>query len=194
MKRTIPAAVSLKALLILGTLLAGIWCLATPSSLELRIEPVAGGAPLLVVPLDFGEGFTLHYVHSVDREPIWEVHSVDRTGQIFIEEERFVMVGAGMGELPGRGRWTGRDGLQSVKDMHYPIGEFVLRIGSPGVDHTILWRDTRTNLSNLAAGTAVRVSAYPVTRIYSIWRRLAPHAATPHSGAVDVRSQQPSTG
>ncbi len=194
MKRTIPAAVSLKALLILGALLAGIWSLVTPSSLELRIEPVAGGAPLLVVPLDFGEGFTLHYVHSVDREPIWEVHSVDRTGQIFIEEERFVMVGAGMGELPGRGRWTGRDGLQSVKDMHYPIGEFVLRIGSPGVDHTILWRNTRTNLSNLAPGTAVRVSACPVPRIYSIWRRLAPHAATPHSGAVDVRSKQPSTG
>jgi hypothetical protein len=194
MKRTIPAALGFKALLILSLLLAGFWYLLTPASLELRIEPVAEGAPLLVAPLEFGEDFTLNYIHSVDREPIWEVHSVDRTGRIFIEEERFVMVGAGMGDLPGRGHWTGRGGLQSVKDMHYPIGEFVLRIGSPGVDHTILWRDTRTNLSDLAAGTAVRVWARPVNRIYSIWRRLVPHAATPQSGAVDVRSNTPSTG
>jgi hypothetical protein len=183
----------LKGLLILGVLLVGVWYLATPSSLELRVEPVTGGAPLLVVPLDDGEGFTLHYIHSVDREPIWEVHSVDSTGQIFIEEERFVMVGAGMGDLPGRGRWTGSGGLQSIKDMHYPIGEFVLRIGSPGVDHTILWRDTRINLTTMAAGTAVLVSAHPVKRYYSIWRRMVPHAATPQPGAVDVRSNTPAT-
>jgi hypothetical protein len=167
-------------LLSFGLLLAGIWYLTTPASLELRVEPLAGGQPLLVAPLDFGEGFTLNYVHSVDREPIWEVHSVDRDGRIFIEEERFVMVGAGMGDLPGRGRWSGRGGLQSVKDMHYPIGEFVLRIGSRGVDHTILWRDTRTNLSALAAGSAVLVRARPVSRFYSLWRRLLPHTATPH--------------
>lgn len=193
MDRSHPPVSKLKALLILGALLFSGWYLAAPTGLELRIEPVAGGTPLLVAPLDDGEGFTLHYIHSVDREPIWEVHSVDRSGQIFIEEEHFVMVGAGMGDLPGRGRWTGRGGLQAIKGMHYPIGEFVLRIGSPGVDHTILWRGTQTNLSAMAAGTAVLVSARPVRRFYSTWRRLAPHAATPQSGAVDVRSSTPTT-
>ncbi len=193
MDRTRFSKARLKGFLILGVLLVGGWYLASPSNLELRIEPVAGGAPLLVVPLDDGEGFTLHYIHSVDREPIWEVHSVDSAGQIFIEEERFVMVGAGMGDLPGRGRWTGRGGLQSIGGMHYPIGEFVLRIGSPGVDHTILWRNTRTNLSAMAAGTAVLVSAHPVKRYYSIWRLMAPHAATPQPGVVDVRSTTPAT-
>lgn len=174
-------------MLFLGSLLIGGWYLAAPSGLELRIEPVAGGASLLVAPLADGEGFTLHYIHSVDREPIWEIHSVDSEGQIFIEEERFVMVGAGMGDLPGRGHWTGRGGLQMLEGMHYPIGEFVLRIGSLGVDHTILWRDTRTNLSIMAAGTAVLVSAHPVRRFYSLWRRMSPHVATPQSGAVDDR-------
>jgi hypothetical protein len=183
----------LKGFLILGVLLICGWYLATPAGLELTVIPVTGGAPLLVAPLDDGEGFTLHYIHSVDREPIWEVHSVDSTGQIFIEEERFVMVGAGMGDLPGRGHWTGRDGLQMLEGMHYPIGEFVLRIGSAGVDHTILWRDTQTNLSAMAAGTAVLVSAHPVKRYYSLWRRLAPHAATPQSGAIDGRSTSPAT-
>ncbi len=182
-----------KLLLILASLLIGSWYMAATTGLELRIEPVAGGAPLLVAPLDEGEGFTLYYIHSVDKEPIWEVHSVDRSGNIFIEEERFVMVGAGMGDLPGRGHWVGHDGLQMIKGMHYLLGEFVLRIGSPGVDHTILWRDTQTNLSAIAAGTAVLVSARPVKRFYSIWRYWVPHAATPQSGAVDVRSKTPAT-
>ncbi len=180
----------LKILLILFALLVGSWYLTAPAGLELKIEPVAGGPPLLVAPLEFGEGFTLNYVHSVDREPIWEVHSVDRTGQIFVEEERFVMVGAGMGDLPGRGHWSGHDGLQTIKGMHYPLGEFVLRIGSAGVDHTILWRNTKTNLSALAAGSAVLVSARPIRRYYSIWRRLVPHGATPQSGAGNVRNTQ----
>lgn len=173
--------------MILGALLIGGWYLAAPTGLELRIEPVAAGAPLLVAPLVYEEGFTLHYIHSVDREPVWEVHSVDRSGQIFVEEEIFVMVGAGMGDLPGRGRWTEREGLQVIEDMHHPIGEFVLRIGSPGVDHTLIWRDTQTNLSAMAAGSAVRIFARPVKRYYSIWRRLVPHAATPQSGAADGR-------
>lgn len=180
-------------LLTLGTLLLGGWYLTAPDGLELRIEPTKGTAPLLVAPLEPGEGFTLHYIHSVDREPIWEVHSVDSSGKIFIEEEIFVMIGAGMGELPGRGHWTSREGLQVVEKMHYPIGEFVLRIGSPGVDHTIIWRETQTNLSAMAAGTAVLVRARPVKRYYSIWRRLMPHAATPKSGAADVRSPRPTT-
>ena len=194
MNRMRPATAQFKLLLILGSLLIGGWYLAAPTGLELRIEPVGGGAPLLVAPLDEGEGFTLHYIHSVDREPIWEVHSVDRSGNIFVEEERFVMVGAGMGDLPGRGHWVGHDGLQMIKGMHYLLGEFVLRIGSPGVGHTILWRDTQTNLSAIAAGTAVLVKARPVRRFYSLWRRLVPHAATPQSGAVDVRSNSPATG
>ncbi len=193
MNRMYPATAQFKLLLILGSLLIGGWYLVTPAGLELKIEPVSGGAPLLVAPLDEGEFFTLHYIHSVDLEPIWEVHSVDRSGNIFIEEERFVMVGAGMGDLPGRGRWVGHDGLQAIEGMHYHIGEFVLRIGSLGVDHTIIWRDTQTNLSSIAAGTAVLVRARPIKRYYSLWRHLLPHAATPQSGAVDVRSTLPAT-
>lgn len=164
--------------LLLGMLLAG-WYLLAPDGTELRIEPVTGGPPLLVAPLEVGEEFTLNYVHSVDRKPIWEVHSVDADGRIFVEEERFIMVGAGMGDLPGRGRWTGDGKTQALKGMHYEIGGFVLRVGSPGVDHTIIWRDTRTNLSAQAAGRAVSVYARPTSRLHRAWRRLSPHPATP---------------
>jgi hypothetical protein len=40
-----------------------------------------------------------------------------------------------------------RGPYEVIEDMHMPTGDFVLRIGSPGVDHTLIWRGTRTNLS-----------------------------------------------
>lgn len=128
-----------------------------------------GGSPLLGLPMRPGEEFTLHYIHSVDQEPIWEVHSVGPDGTIYIEEEILVMFGAGMGELPGRGRLTGRGDLQVIEDMHDAIGEFVLRVGRPGVDHTIWWRDEKFNLTRIAAGRAVRVRA----RQINLLRRIA---------------------
>ena len=150
-----------------------------PGGLELRVVPVKGGPPLLVLPLEAGEHFTLHYYHSVENAPIWEEHSLDASGRIFIEEERYEKFGAGMGHMPGVGRMLKRGPYEVIADMHMPTGNFVLRIGSPGVDHTIIWRGTRTNLSAIAPHTAVQFSARPVSRLHKIWRRLQPHAATP---------------
>jgi hypothetical protein len=150
-----------------------------PGGLELRVTPVKGGDPLLVLPMQPGERFTLHYYHSVENAPIWEVHSLDRTGRIFIEEERYLKFGAGMGKMPGVGRMVRKGPYEAIVDMHWPTGDFVLRVGSPGVNHTVIWRGTRTNLSALAPHQAVRFSARPVKQLYRIWRRLFPHPATP---------------
>ncbi len=153
--------------------------LQLPGGLELRVAPVKGGPPLLVLPLEPGEPFTLHYTHSVENAPIWEVHSLDASGRIFIEEERYLKFGAGMGKMPGVGRMVTRGPYEVIENMHMPTGNFALRIGSPGVDHTVIWRGTRTNLSALAPHTVVQFSAAPVSWLHRAWRRLAPHAATP---------------
>ena len=44
-----------------------------PGGLELEITPVHGGEPILVLPLQPGEHFTIRYYHSVENAPIWEV-------------------------------------------------------------------------------------------------------------------------
>jgi hypothetical protein len=152
---------------------------AWPGGLELRITPVKGGEPLLVLPLEPGERFTLHYYHSVEDSPIWEKHSLDAKGRIYVEEERYLKFGAGMGRMPGVGRMVKRGPYEVIEDMHMPTGNFVLRIGSPGVDHTVIWRGSRTNLSSIAPHMAVRFSARPVSLLYSMWRRWFPHFATP---------------
>ena len=143
-----------------------------PGGLELRATPVNGGDPLLVLPY-----------HSVEQAPIWEEHSLDREGRIYIEEERYLKFGAGMGRMPGVGRMVKKGPYEAIVDMHMPTGDFVLRIGSPGVDHTIIWRGTRTNLSALAPHQAVRFSARPVSCLYTWWSRFFPHPATPNSGS-----------
>jgi hypothetical protein len=167
-------------LLAAGLILSVFWtAIMAPGGLELQVAPVKGGPPLLVLPLMPGERFTLHYYHSVENAPIWEEHSLDKKGRIYIEEERYLKFGAGMGRMPGVGRMVRRGPYEVIEDMHMPTGNFVLRIGSRGVDHTVIWRGTATNLSAVAPHRAVRFSARPVSLLYSWWRRFLPHSATP---------------
>ena len=141
-----------------------------PAGLELAVSPREGGAPLLVLPLRVGERVTLRYVHSVDHTPIWDVLSVDEAGAIHVESERFAMFGAGMGHWPGHGRLTRRGRHQIIENIHRQIGSFVLRVGSPAVDHTLIWRGIPIPLAPHATGRAVRVSARRVCRLGQLWR------------------------
>ena len=154
-----------------------------PGGLELKVVPVKGGSPLLVLPLEPEERFTLHYYHSVENTPIWEEHSLDRKGRIYIEEERYLKFGAGMGRMPGIGRLVKKGPYEAIMDMHMPTGDFILRIGSRGVDHTVIYRGVHTNLSVVAPHQAVRFSARPVSLLYGWWRFVFPHPATPTLGS-----------
>ena len=163
-----------------GLVLVGLLAAAgLPGGLELRITPVTEDAPLLVLPMQPEERFTIHYFHSVENAPIWEEHSLDDKGRIYIEEERYLKFGAGMGKMPGVGRMVRRGPYEVIEEMHLPTGDFILRIGSPGVDHTVIWRGVATNLSDLAPHTAVRFAARPVSLLHRLWRSIAPHPATP---------------
>ena len=141
-----------------------------PGDLELQIALVKEKTPVLVLPLKPGERFTLHYYHSVENAPIWEEHSMDRAGKIYIEEERYEKFGAGMGQMPGVGRKVRKGIYEAITDMHMPTGDFILRVGSPGVDHTIIWRNQRFNLSDTLAHKAVKFSGESRSMLYQIWR------------------------
>ena len=140
---------------------------------------VGEGRTVLVLPLEPGERFTLHYYHSVEDSPIWEEHSLDGEGRIYVEEERYLKVGAGMGYLPGRGRLVQRGEFEVIEDMHTPTGDFVLRVGSKSVAHTIIWRGIRTNLSAFLAGRAVQFQGRRLRLWEKLYRSLFPHPNTP---------------
>jgi hypothetical protein len=146
-----------------------------PGGLALTVTPVKGGQPLAVLHLKAGELFTIRYNHSVEHAPIWETHSVDAQGRIFIEEERYLKFGAGMGKMPGVGRMVRRGPYEVIENMHMPTGDFVLRIGSPGVDHTLIWHDQAIHLSRIAPHVAVQFKARPVNRLHRIMTGLFAH-------------------
>ncbi len=143
-----------------------------PGDLELHVTLVKENKSVLVLPLKPGERFTIHYYHSVENAPIWEEHSLNKKGRLYIEEERYEKFGAGMGKMPGVGRMVQKGKYEAITDMHMPTGDFILRVGSPGVDHTIIWRDQRFNLSDTIAHKAVKFSGKPRSRLYGIWQSL----------------------
>lgn len=154
-----------------------------PGGMELSISPVGGGPAIAVLPIEPGERFTLHYIHSVDNAPIWEEHSVGADGTIYIEEERFEMFGAGMGHWEGHGTLAGRDGLQVIEGIHSPTGDFILRIGGEEVAHTLLWRQERIELSRRAPGRAVVFSARRISVLRRLGRLFTGHRAPADAGA-----------
>ncbi len=164
-------SIVLKILLVAGSvlLLSLLLGFRLSGGVALSLTPIKGGAPLAKIWLAPGETFTIRYNHSVEESPIWETHSVDGQGRIFIEEERYLKFGAGMGKMPGVGRMVRRGPYEVIEDMHMPTGNFVLRIGSKGVDHTLMWRDRQINLSALAPHVAVQFSARPVSWLQRIW-------------------------
>jgi hypothetical protein len=130
--------------------------------LELVIRLTEGGPPLFSDFIEPGGRFTIRYTHSVDRTPIWEEHSVDAEGNIYIEKERFVMFGAGMGHWEGHGVLTTDGEYQVIENIHKPIGNFILRVGTEEIGHTLILGDQQVNLSRLAPGRAVTISVSPV--------------------------------
>jgi len=141
-----------------------------PAGLELVVRQVEGREEILRVPIEPGGRFTLHYIHSVDMAPIWEEHSVDEEGSIYIEEERFEMFGAGMGHWEGHGTLTRRGKYQVIENIHERIGSFVLRVGDKKTRHTLLIGDLQVDLSRKAAGRAVLVSVVPINLLEHLFR------------------------
>jgi hypothetical protein len=167
-RTTICRILFVTASVLLISLLFGFYL---PGGVALSLTPVKGGEPLVKIVLAPGQTFTIRYNHSVEDAPVWETHSVDRHGRIFIEEERYLKFGAGMGKMPGIGRLVRRGPYEVIENMHMPTGNFVLRIGSKGVGHTLLWGDRQVNLSARAPHVAVRFSAKPVSWLNRVWQQ-----------------------
>ncbi len=115
--------------------------------LELRISDPVSCEPLLSLPLQADETFTIRYIHSVDNTPVFEVFEIDPDGLLALQATFFQMFGAGMGHWQGRGvvdfdgEWTW------IRDINETLGSFVLRIGAPSVAHTLIYRGREINLS-----------------------------------------------
>jgi hypothetical protein len=127
-------------------------------NLRLVVRLVESDAPLVAMPIAAGERFTLRYIHSVDRQPVWDEHSVDRDGHIYVAEERFVMLGAGMGHWPGHGTLGLRDSVQVIEGIDRRLDDLVVRVGDRQAGQTLSCRDRTVALADLAPGRALSIT------------------------------------
>ena len=156
-------------ILLAGLTLAASYVLASPVYM-LDMVDFDNSKMLLSVPLNKGEIFSIWYMHSVDVSPVVEVFSLNSEGCIQLEETYFKMFGAGMGHWEGHGTVIKDGSWTKIKDIKEPLQPFILRIGQRGVDHTLIYRDQKINLSARAAGRRVVVSIQQEPRIIRLFQ------------------------
>lgn len=100
-----------------------------------------------MVRVSDGSGFTIRYIHSVDRLPVYESFFVDHDHRLLLSETRFLMLGAGMsdseGELGFDGQWT------IIRNINREVSPFHLRVSSIA-EQTLLVNGRVIKLNDIA--------------------------------------------
>jgi hypothetical protein len=124
----------------------------------LSIRDCRSGRIVLEIPVSYGQPFVLRYTHSVDLTPVFEVFRPVKDRGILLVETYFRMFGAGMGHWEGHGVVVEEEGWIRIKDIDRMLGSFFLRVGSRGVDHTLLVNGKEWDLSGIAEGRLVEIA------------------------------------
>ncbi|GAW91588.1 DUF1850 domain-containing protein [Calderihabitans maritimus] len=153
-----PGPLLVLSLLVLST----IYFLISPV-LVLQVKSVERDLVVTRIPVHSGTEFSIRYIHSVDRQPIWEKFHVAADGTIVLTDTKFKMLGAGMG--PYEQTVTFEDGWNIVSDMNRAIGTFFLRVGHIA-KHTLFINDQEIPLwKHLNSNERVKVEILKVPRI-----------------------------
>lgn len=158
--------------MIIRTIVLGVVILLFIPMPWLVIEDVKGGEKLQAISLTWLDHFEICYIHSVDRKPVCEVFKVRWGKGIELHETYFRMFGAGMGHWKGHGYIVSEQGWIKIKEINKPLGKFLLRVGTRGVDHTLYVKGKKINLTEMAEGRLVNVKIEIKPWILSIIREL----------------------
>lgn len=97
---------------------------------SLRLESFENNEVLLDYPLNPGEEFYLHYIHSSDKTPVWDTFRINDEGQLILIEEAFLWYGAGLEFLNHREIQLAYDGKWTKVRLNRIFPELVIRVGS----------------------------------------------------------------
>ncbi|WP_111413613.1 DUF1850 domain-containing protein [Billgrantia lactosivorans] len=121
----------------------------------------AEGETLFELPLTPGMRWCLGWNHSVKQFPVLDCYRY-RQGRMVLERSHQPDFAAGLGHTLGRGEQVSDgEGGYWIENIDEPVpgDRYVLRVGSPSVDHRLLWHgdgaENSVSLSGLAAGERV---------------------------------------
>lgn len=106
-----------------------------------------------------GAGWCMVWNHSVEGFPVHDCYR-NRDGRMVLERSHQPDYAAGLGPVLGRGkpRSDGAGGYW-IEDIDEPVigNRYLLRVGSPKVNHRLVNGETLISLSELAAGERVEI-------------------------------------
>ncbi|GGX88370.1 hypothetical protein GCM10007160_14800 [Litchfieldella qijiaojingensis] len=115
---------------------------------------------IVSLPMPTGQSWCLVWNHSVEGFPVHDCYR-NRDGRMVLERSHQPDYAAGLGPVLGRGeaRSDGAGGYW-IEDIDEPVSDnrYLLRVGSPAVNHRLESGDTLISLSELAAGERVQIS------------------------------------
>lgn len=134
------------------------------------------GEKLAVFSIEDVKEFTIEYIHSVDRQPVWEQFRIDNNREIVLEKTGFKMLGAGMASFPDEGTLVYEDGWNIIKDLSRPLDVIHLRVGYTS-DPAIVVNNQELKLSQFnIQGELVLIEVEEITRgnlikegVISLW-------------------------
>jgi hypothetical protein len=109
----------------------------------------ASGKQSITFPVLMGDFFTLKYIHSVDKLPVYDDFQVSGPGEFMLLQTRQHTFGAGLGDWQGEVKME--DGLQVIKNINKKFTELHLRVGRVA-DHTFFVGDHEIPLSQTFLG------------------------------------------
>lgn len=124
------------------------------------VVTIDGGRELLRVPLAGDARWHLAWHHSVTGILVRDFYAY-RDGTMVLTHSHTPAFDAGLGHVPGRGR-VESDGAGGywILDLDEPVpgNAYLLRVGAERVGHTLVHAGGRTNLSEIAADSRVRIA------------------------------------
>lgn len=139
--------------------------LALPAQAQERLQVMSPHGTLLAeMPIPRGEGWCLHWNHSVTGDGVIDCY-VNDGGRMVLSHAYQPDFAAGLGHFPGRGTLTGAsDGGYWITDIDEPVpgNAYRLRVGQPAVHHRLVAGRKVIDLSALAAGRRVIIRLSPV--------------------------------
>lgn len=119
------AAKFLVVLFIVLTLTGVYW-----ANIPLRIIVESDGQAGLVLPTFRDDMFSLHFIHSVHKTPVWENFVVENEGRLVLVSTEFESYGVGMPFLPEEGTFERKDNKIRLVNLRREFAQIPARVGS----------------------------------------------------------------
>jgi hypothetical protein len=118
---------------------------------EFCLELVDTGIDRIVhtTPMAAGSCFTLRYIHSVEKTPVFETYRINADGDIYLQETTVKSSGYGLPTAETTGRFSFQNGWLRITDFNQMINPLIFRVSYLN-DMLLIFDDHHVNLPAIA--------------------------------------------